>query len=68
MLVIPLSTSGTDFLVFLRQGQVKEIKWAGNPYEKQVAPGTNSLEPRSSFKQWSESVVGTSREWTEEQR
>jgi light-regulated signal transduction histidine kinase (bacteriophytochrome) len=65
MLVIPLSLSGTDFLVFFRKGKLKEINWAGNPYEKQVAAGTEYLEPRSSFKRWSENVIGTSREWTE---
>ncbi|KUJ08015.1 uncharacterized protein LY89DRAFT_789271 [Mollisia scopiformis] len=29
-----------------------------------VVAGTDYLEPRSSFKRWSETVVGTSREWT----
>jgi light-regulated signal transduction histidine kinase (bacteriophytochrome) len=67
MLVIPLSLNGMDFLVFFRKGKLKEINWAGNPYEKQVAAGTNYLEPRSSFKRWSENVVGTSREWTEDE-
>ncbi|KAE9367641.1 hypothetical protein N431DRAFT_494579 [Stipitochalara longipes BDJ] len=67
MLVVPLTLSGTDFLVFFRKGKVKEIKWAGNPYEEKVAAGTEYLEPRSSFKRWSENVVGTSREWTEDE-
>jgi light-regulated signal transduction histidine kinase (bacteriophytochrome) len=67
LLVVPLSLSGTDFLVFFRKGQIKEVKWAGNPYEKQVATGTEYLEPRSSFKRWSENVIGTSREWTEDE-
>jgi light-regulated signal transduction histidine kinase (bacteriophytochrome) len=67
ILVIPISLSGTDFLVFFRKGKLKEIKWAGNPYEKEIAPGTQYLEPRSSFKRWSETAVGTSREWTEDE-
>lgn len=67
MLVIPLSLSGTDFLVFLRKGKLKEIKWAGNPYGKQAAAGTNYLEPRSNFKRWRDTVIGTSREWTEDE-
>lgn len=67
MLVVPLTFSGTDFLVFLRKGQVKEVNWAGNPYEKLTIPGTSYLEPRSSFKRWSENVVGTSRGWTEDE-
>jgi light-regulated signal transduction histidine kinase (bacteriophytochrome) len=43
-------------------------QWAGNPYEKFVKEGTEGyLEPRKSFKTWSETVVGKCREWTEEQ-
>jgi light-regulated signal transduction histidine kinase (bacteriophytochrome) len=68
MLVIPLIPSGTDFLVFFRKGKTKEIHWAGNPYEMKVRRGTASyLEPRSSFKRWSEDVVGISRVWTEDE-
>ncbi|TGO47976.1 hypothetical protein BCON_0256g00040 [Botryotinia convoluta] len=66
-LVIPLSLSGSDFLVFFRKGQLKEVKWAGNPNEKIYKPGTQYLEPRASFKRWSQHVIGTSREWTREQ-
>ncbi|CZR59465.1 related to phytochrome [Phialocephala subalpina] len=67
MLVIPLNPPNADFLVFFRKGVLKEISWAGNPYEKANAPGRTYLEPRSSFQRWSEQVVGTSREWTEDQ-
>ncbi|KAK2627170.1 hypothetical protein QTJ16_003136 [Diplocarpon rosae] len=68
LLLVPLTTGGSDFIVFFRRGQVKEVKWAGNPYEKFVKEGTEGyLEPRKSFKTWSETVVGKSREWTEEQ-
>ncbi|KYK55182.1 putative phytochrome-like histidine kinase [Drechmeria coniospora] len=68
LLYVPLSVGGLDFIVFLRRGQVKEVKWAGNPYEKTIREGTAGyLEPRSSFKSWHETVVGTCREWTGEQ-
>jgi signal transduction histidine kinase/CheY-like chemotaxis protein len=68
MLVVPLSEGGRDFIVFFRKGQLKEVKWAGNPYEKFVREGTEGyLEPRRSFKVWRETVVGKSREWTEEE-
>jgi signal transduction histidine kinase/CheY-like chemotaxis protein len=44
------------------------VKWAGNPYEKVVQEGTEGyLEPRKSFKTWSETVVGRCTEWTEEE-
>jgi light-regulated signal transduction histidine kinase (bacteriophytochrome) len=48
LLVIPLREDGQDFLVFFRKGQLEEVHWAGNPYEKliQGSPGTNYLQPR----------------------
>ena len=68
LLLVPLSVGGQDFIVFFRKGQSREVRWAGNPYEKFVKEGTEGyLEPRKSFKTWSETVVGKSREWTEEQ-
>ncbi|KAK0103404.1 Light-sensor Protein kinase, variant 2 [Cadophora gregata] len=68
LLLVPLSVGGSDFIVFFRRGQSKEVKWAGNPYEKFIKEGTEGyLEPRKSFKTWSETVIGKCREWTEEQ-
>jgi light-regulated signal transduction histidine kinase (bacteriophytochrome) len=68
LLLVPLSAGGNDFIVFFRKGQTKEVKWAGNPYEKFVKEGTEGyLEPRQSFQAWSETVVGKCREWTEEE-
>lgn len=68
LLLVPLSSGGQDFIVFFRKGQLREVKWAGNPYEKFVKEGTEGyLEPRKSFKTWSETVVGKCREWTEEE-
>ncbi|KAJ6439692.1 putative phytochrome-like histidine kinase [Purpureocillium lavendulum] len=68
LLYVPLSVGGVDFIVFFRKGQVKEVKWAGNPYEKTIRQGTSGyLEPRTSFKTWRETVIGKCREWNEEQ-
>lgn len=68
LLLVPLSVGGSDFIVFFRKGQIREVKWAGNPYEKFIKEGTEGyLEPRTSFKVWSETVIGKCREWTEEQ-
>ncbi|MCJ1400557.1 Light-sensor Protein kinase [Xylographa trunciseda] len=68
LLLVPLSSGGNDFIAFFRRGQQREVKWAGNPYEKYVKEGTEGyLEPRKSFKTWSETVIGKCREWTEEQ-
>ena len=62
MLYVPLSTDGVDFMAFFRRGQLTEIKWGGNPYEKKIGHG--HLEPRASFQVWTEMVLDQSREWT----
>ncbi|KAI9645174.1 hypothetical protein NHQ30_005908 [Ciborinia camelliae] len=68
LLLVPLSAGGDDFIVFFRSGQIRTVKWAGNPYEKFIKEGTEGyLEPRKSFKTWNETVVGKCRDWTEEQ-
>ena len=68
LLLVPLSVGGSDFIVFFRRGQTREVRWAGNPYEKFVKEGTEGyLEPRRSFKMWCETIVGKCKEWTEEQ-
>ncbi|KAM0791116.1 hypothetical protein ACM66B_004403 [Microbotryomycetes sp. NB124-2] len=71
-LAVPLSSGGIDFIVFFRKGQLQEVKWAGNPNaNKTVAVDENgkigSLEPRKSFRIWSETVLGKCRAWTDEQ-
>lgn len=68
LLLVPLTSGGQDFIVFFRKGVMKEVKWAGNPYEKFIKEGTEGyLEPRKSFRTWSETVVGKCKEWTEEE-
>jgi len=68
LMLVPLSSSGQDFIVFFRKGLLQEVKWAGNPYEKYIKEGTEGyLEPRKSFKTWTETIVGKGREWTEEE-
>ncbi|KAJ6115422.1 hypothetical protein N7486_001200 [Penicillium sp. IBT 16267x] len=66
LLYVPLSTGGSDFIVFFRKGQLTEIKWAGNPYEIAKRKETAGyLEPRESFTAWRETVLSQSREWSE---
>ncbi|WAR60854.1 hypothetical protein PtB15_13B100 [Puccinia triticina] len=69
VLVIPLSRSGQDFICFFRPAQSKEIHWAGNPHEKIMKDDKNGniLEPRKSFKIWSETVKERSKAWTDDQ-
>ncbi|KAL2759477.1 hypothetical protein ACRALDRAFT_2096257 [Sodiomyces alcalophilus JCM 7366] len=67
LLYVPLSVAGDDFIVFFRKGQAKEVKWAGNPYDKTIREGTKAyLEPRKSFSLWREMVFGKCREWSED--
>ncbi|WWD22241.1 hypothetical protein CI109_106732 [Kwoniella shandongensis] len=68
LLYVPLTAkAGQDFIVFLRKGQTREVQWAGKPYKDEQTGGTASLEPRKSFKTWSELVTGRSRAWTDDQ-
>lgn len=63
LLYVPLSADGSDFIAFFRRGQLTEIKWAGNPYDKKIVDG--HLQPRKSFQAWRETVLDRSREWSE---
>ncbi|KAK4689097.1 hypothetical protein P7C73_g1006, partial [Tremellales sp. Uapishka_1] len=68
MLYVPLSAkAGQDFIVLLRKGQAKEVQWAGKPYKDEQSNTDASLEPRKSFRVWSETVTGRSRAWTDDQ-
>lgn len=68
LLFVPLTAkAGQDFIVFLRKGQVREVQWAGKPYKDEASGDQASLEPRKSFKMWSETVIGRSRTWTDDQ-
>ncbi|KDQ62255.1 hypothetical protein JAAARDRAFT_149003 [Jaapia argillacea MUCL 33604] len=66
LLYVPLSTGGRDFIAFLRKGQLQTVRWAGKPF-KVGSEGKQSLEPRNSFRVWSEVVAGKCRPWTDEQ-
>ncbi|GAA5932099.1 uncharacterized protein JCM15063_001119 [Sporobolomyces koalae] len=69
MLIVPLSSEGKDFIVFFRKGVVSEVQWAGNPYaNKTQGSDYRPLEPRRSFKLWTEKVTGKSRAWTDEEK
>lgn len=63
-LYIPLSLAAPDFIIFFRRDQRKQVHWAGKP----TSDGkVGLLEPRVSFKQWTETVTGTCKYWTPEQ-
>jgi light-regulated signal transduction histidine kinase (bacteriophytochrome) len=62
-LFIPLSSS-TDYIIFLRDHQRREVNWAGNPHKTETLSGSSLLQPRASFQKWTEVVSGTCREWS----
>ncbi|KAJ3813329.1 hypothetical protein F5876DRAFT_35338 [Lentinula aff. lateritia] len=66
LLCVPLSSGGKDFIAFLRKGQPRDVHWAGKPYKADNI-AIASLEPRKSFRIWSETVAGRCRAWTDEQ-
>jgi light-regulated signal transduction histidine kinase (bacteriophytochrome)/DNA-binding response OmpR family regulator len=64
-LVLPFSYERGGALVWLRQEQAQEVRWAGDPSQKlQVNPVTGALLPRNSFAVWHELVRGRSVEWS----
>lgn len=63
-LYVPLSLIASDFIVFLRKDQIKQVDWAGNPNSEGKI---GLLEPRASFKKWTETVRGTCNAWAPEQ-
>jgi light-regulated signal transduction histidine kinase (bacteriophytochrome) len=67
LLYVPLSSGGKDFIAFLRKGQPREVHWAGRPHKADATDVQARLEPRTSFKVWSQVVAGRSRQWTDEQ-
>lgn len=66
LMLIPLSSSGIDFITFMRKAQTRHVNWAGKPF-KEGNEAKAVLEPRKSFKIWSEVVVGTCRAWQDEE-
>ncbi|PBK97922.1 hypothetical protein ARMGADRAFT_1162720 [Armillaria gallica] len=65
LMYVPLSSGGKDFIAFLRKGQPRDVHWAGKPFKGDGSKAM--LEPRKSFKIWSETVAGRCRAWTDEQ-
>ncbi|CCL99470.1 uncharacterized protein FIBRA_01488 [Fibroporia radiculosa] len=64
LLYVPLSAGGRDFIAFLRKGQPRQVRWAGRPFKD--GEQRNILEPRASFRTWSETVAGRCRAWSDE--
>ncbi len=65
ILVIPISRSPRDYLVFFRQEIARTVTWAGDPEKIFVTgPSGTRLAPRKSFEAWHETVRGHSTPWS----
>ncbi|KAF2007328.1 hypothetical protein P154DRAFT_614721 [Amniculicola lignicola CBS 123094] len=64
LLVISLSREVGDFILLFKTSQIKEVHWAGKP--NKISAKDGRLEPRNSFKKWTEVVRGTCKPWTDE--
>ncbi|MBD0273881.1 MAG: GAF domain-containing protein, partial [Acetobacteraceae bacterium] len=63
MLVIPISRTPRDYLIFFRKELVRTVVWAGNP-AKAAESGGARLHPRRSFEAWRQTVRGRCAPWT----
>ncbi|NDP59305.1 MAG: EAL domain-containing protein [Oxalobacteraceae bacterium] len=54
------------FCCLLRQEQIQQVRWAGEPEKNTVVlpDGRLGLQPRRSFAEWQQSVGGRSQAWT----
>jgi len=67
LLVVPLSRTSDDCLMFFRDEIVKEVNWAGDPAKPAIGgPDGARLSPRKSFDLWKETVRGRSKPWSEQ--
>ena len=65
MLVVPLSQSPRDFLIYFRREYARTVIWGGEPQKiEKVGPLGPRLTPRASFDAWKEVVRGRSAPWT----
>lgn len=65
VLAIPISRVAQDYLLFFRREIIQTVTWGGNPDKAvQRDPVTGTLNPRSSFEAWQETVRCHARPWT----
>jgi chemotaxis family two-component system sensor kinase Cph1 len=64
LLAVTMSSEVPTILMWFRAEQLQTVKWAGNPHKDVPHEPGAVLSPRASFEEWSESVEGRSREWS----
>jgi light-regulated signal transduction histidine kinase (bacteriophytochrome) len=64
LLAVTISTQVPTLLLWFRAEEEQIVRWAGNPHEAKVLGPGETLTPRASFAEWSQTVSGKSRAWT----
>lgn len=64
LLAVTMSTEVPTILLWFRAEQIEVVNWAGNPHKAVTVDPNATLEPRTSFEAWTESVRGRSTPWT----
>ena len=66
MLVVPISGSPRDYVIFFRHEIARSVTWAGKPGKLTThGPYGTRLTPRKSFEAWLERMRGQSAPWSE---
>lgn len=65
LIIIPISSHNSDFVICFRPELVQNINWGGNPNQAiNFEKDGQSYHPRNSFKLWLETVTGQSEKWS----
>jgi light-regulated signal transduction histidine kinase (bacteriophytochrome) len=62
---VVLSAEEPWLVLWFRAEQIETVNWAGNPHKSQDLGIEEQLTPRASFEDWTETVRGRSRRWTQ---
>jgi light-regulated signal transduction histidine kinase (bacteriophytochrome) len=65
MLVIPLSRTGRDYLMWFRPELVVKATWGGNPSDRHGTDPNARFSPRKSFAAWKEDIRDRAAPWTQ---
>ncbi len=69
VLSVNLSGNASEYIIWFRQAQEKEVTWGGNPKEAKIRSAeTGRITPRKSFAKWKEVVTNQSLPWTEQNK
>ncbi|WP_234902416.1 histidine kinase dimerization/phosphoacceptor domain -containing protein [Agrobacterium larrymoorei] len=64
LLAVTMSTEVPTILLWVRAEHLEVVKWAGNPHKDISADPDATLNPRTSFEAWTESVREKAKPWS----